>query len=279
MSIHIIIDGYNLIRQSDSLYTLDRRDIQLGRKSLLDTLAAYKRIKRHKITVVFDGANAPYFSQRKDQMKGIEIKFSRGGESADPRLRTRLDIDEWFGTVVNRFVAQAIIGIPLTLHGSGEQIRGFIALEDAMQCMTRLIASPPEPGQYAVVNQMSGFSSLREIAKNVAKIGKEEFNLPVKIQRVENPRVESERHPFEPIYENLHKKFGFKPKVSLEEEICRMFKLLTKPEIKRRIEEKKHHIIPKTWWSGEKRKVETIEIFELEEEIAKSEGKLKNRGQ
>ncbi len=87
MSIHIIIDGYNLIRQSDSLYTLDRRDIQLGRKSLLDTLAEYKRIKRHKITVVFDGANAPYFSQRKDQIKGIEIKFSRGGESADTVIK------------------------------------------------------------------------------------------------------------------------------------------------------------------------------------------------
>ncbi len=87
MSIHIIIDGYNLIRQSDSLYTLDRRDIQLGRKSLLDTLAAYKRIKRHRITVVFDGTNAPHFSQRKDQIKGIEIKFSRGGESADTVIK------------------------------------------------------------------------------------------------------------------------------------------------------------------------------------------------
>lgn len=87
MSIHIIIDGYNLIRQSDSLYTLDRRDIQLGRKSLLDTLAAYKRIKHHKITVVFDGSNAPNFSQRKDQMKGIKIKFSRSGESADTVIK------------------------------------------------------------------------------------------------------------------------------------------------------------------------------------------------
>ncbi len=87
MSIHIIIDGYNLIRQSDSLNTLDRRDIQLGRKSLLDTLAAYKRIKRHRITVVFDGTNAPPFSQRKDQIKGIEIKFSRSGESADAVIK------------------------------------------------------------------------------------------------------------------------------------------------------------------------------------------------
>jgi nucleoside-diphosphate-sugar epimerase len=176
-------------------------------------------------------------------------------------------------------VAQAIIGIPLTLYGAGEQTRGFIALEDAMQCITRLIASPPEPGQYAVVNQMSGFYSIRELAKTVAKIAKEEFKLPVKIQRVENPRVESERHPFEPIYENLPKKFGFKPLVSLEKEISRMFKRLTQPEIKRRIEEKKHHIIPKTWWSGEKRKVETIEILELEKEIAKSEGRFEGNRQ
>jgi len=211
-----------------------------------------------------------------DVMQGVIYGVHTDHVSADPRLRTRLDIDEWFGTIINRFVAQAIIGIPLTLYGVGEQIRGFIALEDAMQCISRIIAFPPEPGQYAVVNQMSGYYSMRELAKTVAKIGKEEFNLPVKIQRVENPRVESERHPFEPIYENLPKKFGFRPKVTLEEEILRMFMLLTKPEIKRRIEEKKHLIIPKTWWSGEKRKVETIEILELEKEIKKSEKRPDN---
>jgi len=212
-----------------------------------------------------------------DVMQGVIYGVHTEQVSADPRLRTRLDIDEWFGTVINRFVAQAIVGVPLTLYGRGEQIRGFIATEDAMQCMTRLIASPPEPGQYAVVNQMSGYYSMRELAETVAKIGKEEFNLPVKIQRVENPRVESERHPFKPIYENLPKKFRFKPKVTLGEEICRMFKLLTQPEIKRRIEEIKHHIIPKTWWSGEKRQVETIEIFELEEEMKKGKERSKTQ--
>jgi len=131
-----------------------------------------------------------------------------------------------------------------------------------MQCITRLIAFPPEPGQYAVVNQMSGYCGLRELAETVAKVGKDGFNLVVKIQRLENPRVESERHPFEPIYENLPKRYGFKPKVTLEGVIYKMFELLTQPEIKRRIEEKKHHIIPKTWWSGEKRQVETIEVLE-----------------
>jgi predicted RNA-binding protein with PIN domain len=87
MSIHIIIDGYNLIRQSNSLSDLDRRDIQLGREALLDTLAAYQRIKRHKITVVFDGTNAPPFSQHKNWVKGIKVKFSRNDELADSVIK------------------------------------------------------------------------------------------------------------------------------------------------------------------------------------------------
>ena len=87
MSLHIIIDGYNLIRQSATLSDLDRQDIQLGREVLLNMLAAYKKIKRHKITVVFDGTNAPFISQHRDKIKGIEIKFSRIGESADSVIK------------------------------------------------------------------------------------------------------------------------------------------------------------------------------------------------
>jgi hypothetical protein len=87
MSIHIIIDGYNLIRQSSSFSDLDRQDIQLGREALLDSLAAYQRIKHHKITVVFDGTNAPTFSQNKYRVKGISVKFSRKGELADSVIK------------------------------------------------------------------------------------------------------------------------------------------------------------------------------------------------
>ncbi len=87
MSIHIIIDGYNLIRQSTTLSDLDRQDIQLGREALLNMLAAYKKIKRHRITVVFDGTNAHFSSQCKDKIKGIEIRFSRAGESADTVIK------------------------------------------------------------------------------------------------------------------------------------------------------------------------------------------------
>jgi len=85
--IHIIIDGYNLIRQSNSLSRFDHQDIQLGRESLLNELAVYRQIKRHRITVVFDGANAPPLSPNKERIKGIKVKFSRSGESADAVIK------------------------------------------------------------------------------------------------------------------------------------------------------------------------------------------------
>ena len=87
MSIHIIIDGYNLIRQSTDLGILDRQDIQMGREALVDMLAAYKKIKAHRITVVFDGTRAPLLSQQRDRQKGITIIFSRQGESADDVIK------------------------------------------------------------------------------------------------------------------------------------------------------------------------------------------------
>ena len=87
MSIHIIIDGYNLIRQSNRLSILDLQDIQLGRDALVDMLAAYKKVKSHRITVVFDGTTAPLFSQQRNRLKGITIIFSHHGESADTVIK------------------------------------------------------------------------------------------------------------------------------------------------------------------------------------------------
>ncbi len=87
MSIHIIIDGYNLIRQSKKLSALDLQDIQLGREGLVDMLAAYKKVKAHRITVVFDGTRSPLFSQQRDRQKGITIVFSHNGESADTVIK------------------------------------------------------------------------------------------------------------------------------------------------------------------------------------------------
>jgi hypothetical protein len=83
MAIHIIVDGYNLIRQSPTLSRLDRRDIALGREALIAGLADYRKIKPHRITVVFDGVEAPGVSSARDVQRGVRIVFSRRGETAD----------------------------------------------------------------------------------------------------------------------------------------------------------------------------------------------------
>jgi predicted RNA-binding protein with PIN domain len=87
MSIHIIIDGYNLIRQSRKFRPIDHADIALGRDALIDSLVAYKRLKHHQITVVFDGAAAPDCGPRQDNIRGIRIRFSRAGELADAVIK------------------------------------------------------------------------------------------------------------------------------------------------------------------------------------------------
>jgi UDP-sulfoquinovose synthase len=198
-----------------------------------------------------------------DIMQGVVYGVDTEEVSADPRIRTRYDIDEWFGTVINRFVAQSVVGIPLTIYGKGKQVRSYIALKDAIQCMVRLICSPPEPGQYDVVNQLTGFFMVKDLAETVAKIGKKEFGLKTKIQRIQNPRVETDDHPFEPIFDKLPDQFGFVSEVTLEEEVYKMFELLTQPKIKERIESKKHVILPKTTWGGQKRDMEVFEEYEV----------------
>ena len=87
MAIHIVIDGYNLIRQSRQFSELDRQDLQSGRDALVDALAAYKKVKSYRITVVFDGTAAPAGMSRRDLQKGIVMCYSSAGETADTVIK------------------------------------------------------------------------------------------------------------------------------------------------------------------------------------------------
>ncbi|MCP4171939.1 MAG: NAD-dependent epimerase/dehydratase family protein [Fuerstiella sp.] len=198
-----------------------------------------------------------------DVMQGVIYGNHSDELAAHPSLATRFDIDEWWGTVVNRFVAQAVIGMPLTIYGSGNQLRGYITLKDAMQCITRLIAAPPEPGQYDVVNQVTDVMSVKQIAQTVATIGAE-FGLDTEVQRIENPRVEAEEHPYEVIHDKLSENFGFASESSFEDEVRGMFEVLTKPEAVARIKEQESKLFPTTKWSGESAKLKVLETWKPE---------------
>ncbi len=83
MALHLIIDGYNLIRTSPSLSRPTAQDLDMGREALLTRLASYRRIKHKPITVVFDAAYGSPLSRKKDVFQGINVVYSPAGTSAD----------------------------------------------------------------------------------------------------------------------------------------------------------------------------------------------------
>lgn len=196
-----------------------------------------------------------------DVMQGVVYGIYTPEMDIDPSLSTRFDIDEWWGTVINRFVAQTVIGMPMTIFGSGNQMRGYITIADAIQCVVRMIVNPPEPGQYDVVNQLTEVLSVRRIAETVARIGKKEFGLDAMVQRLENPRVEAEEHPYEIIHDKLRERFGFTSEQKFEDEVYYMFKRLTEPKVRKNIEMIKDSLIPRTRWSGEQKELRVLETY------------------
>jgi len=87
MSLHLIIDGYNFIRQSPELREYEREDLDKGREMLLRQLSTYQRIKRNAITVVFDGWIEGALTEERDRVGKIQVIFSRRGEKADEVIR------------------------------------------------------------------------------------------------------------------------------------------------------------------------------------------------
>ena len=87
---HLIVDGYNVIRQSPRLQYLDVMDLQTGREALLELLAHYRRRSHHQITVVFDGWQRGDLKESRDRYEGILVIYSRRGERADEVIKRLL---------------------------------------------------------------------------------------------------------------------------------------------------------------------------------------------
>jgi uncharacterized protein len=100
MTMHLIIDGYNVIRQSQELQCLDARELEAGRTALLARLADYRKRRHHKITVVFDGWLGGGLQETRDRQAGLAIIFSRRGEKADEVIKRLLSADRQQALVV-----------------------------------------------------------------------------------------------------------------------------------------------------------------------------------
>ncbi len=115
----------------------------------------------------------------------------------DLRLINRLDYDDVFGTVLNRFCVQAALGHTLTVYGKGGQTRAMLDIRDTVQCIRLAILNPIEKGHYRVLNQFTESFSINEIAEKVKMAG-DKLNINVKIEHLANPRVEKENHYYNP---------------------------------------------------------------------------------
>jgi UDP-sulfoquinovose synthase len=137
-----------------------------------------------------------------DLNQGVVYGVETEETARDERLVTRFDYDELFGTVLNRFCVQAVIGHPLTVYGAGQQTRGFLNIRDTLACVELAALNPAECGEFRVFNQFTEQFSVLELAELVKQAG-EHLGYTVAIDHVENPRVEKEEHYYNAIHTKL----------------------------------------------------------------------------
>ncbi|MEC9028425.1 MAG: NAD-dependent epimerase/dehydratase family protein [Cyanobacteriota bacterium] len=121
-----------------------------------------------------------------DLHQGIVWGTNTEATARDPRLTNRFDYDGDYGTVLNRFLMQAAIGYPLTVHGTGGQTRAFIHICDSVKCVQLALENPPAKGERVkIFNQMTESHQVGELAKKVAALTGAELN------HLPNPRNEA----------------------------------------------------------------------------------------
>lgn len=146
-----------------------------------------------------------------DLMQGPVYGLETPENENNPDLFPFFDYDDIFGTVLNRFVVQAVAGIPLTVYGKGGQIRGFLNICDTMQAIKLVVKNPPEAGEMRILNQFTEQFSVEQLANLVKEVAAA-VGLKVSISNLENPRVESEEHYYKAAHTGLIS-MGLKPKV------------------------------------------------------------------
>src|ERR671936_2406872 len=122
-----------------------------------------------------------------DLNQGVVYGIETDETARDERLSTRFDYDETFGTVLNRFCVQAVIGHPLTVYGKGGQTRGFLNIRDTLQCIELAVTNPAQRGEFRVFNQFTEQFTVLELAELAQRAGGE-LGYDVQLQHVENPR-------------------------------------------------------------------------------------------
>lgn len=145
-------------------------------------------------------------------------------ETGTPTLRSYLNYDEIFGTVLNRFVVQAVAGYPLTVFGAGGQTRGYLNIIDTMNCIRLSIEKPAAEGELRIFNQIVETFSVNELAERVVRVSRD-LGLDTGIKAVENPRKEMEQHYYNPTYTGL-RELGLEPHPLTDDRLAEIIEIV-----------------------------------------------------
>ncbi len=159
-----------------------------------------------------------------DLMQGPVYGMETDETEIDERLRTIFNYDEIFGTIINRFIVQAIVDYPLTVYGKGGQTRGYLNIKDTLQCVHVSDKTPAQEGELRIFNQIMETFSVNELAELTRRVGKS-LGYDVKIDHLENPRKEAEEHYYNPTYQGLAD-LGVSPNYLTEETMMRIFEVV-----------------------------------------------------
>ena len=157
-----------------------------------------------------------------DLMQGPVYGIYTDENEDDDSLLPCFAYDEIFGTVINRFVVQAVAGYPLTVYGRGGQTRGYLNIRDTLQCMMLAARNPAARGELKIYNQLTETFSVNEIADRVQRAGKQ-LGLDVQITHIDNPRKEMEEHYYNPTHTGLLE-LGLKPNFLTDESLGEIIK-------------------------------------------------------
>ena len=137
-----------------------------------------------------------------DLMQGPVYGLTTDESEGDDRLLSFLNYDEMFGTVLNRFIVQAVAGYPLTIYGKGNQLRGYLNIRDTLTCVRLAMEKPATPGELRILNQFTEVFSVNQLAQRVHDVGRK-LGLDVTVKPVANPRIEAEDHYYNPVHQGL----------------------------------------------------------------------------
>jgi UDP-sulfoquinovose synthase len=151
---------------------------------------------------------------------GMETYENAGDESLYPFF----NYDELWGTVINRFMVQAVAGYPLTVYGKGGQTRGYLNIKDTLQCLRLSLENPADKGELRIFNQFVETFSVNELADKVKASG-ERLGLKVEIKSLPNPRKELEEHYYNPAHTGLLE-LGLKPHHLTDDAMDEMMKII-----------------------------------------------------